>query len=215
MQPEKKQAILKAFKELPYEVIWKYEDDSMTDTPKNVRISKWLPQQDLLRHPNIKLFISQAGLQSIEEAIASEVPLLALPFMVDQHFNAKRIQKLGIGLSLKFSTLSKDEFKNAILEVIEDPSYKKNIARVNEILEDRPMSGLETAVWWIEYVLRHQGTQHFRSRVADVAWYEYFLIDVFTFLVCVLVVFIFVLYKLVRFVISKLISSSREKIKVI
>lgn len=37
------------FKQLPQRVLWKWEgEDNMIDLPSNVKLSKWLPQQDLL-----------------------------------------------------------------------------------------------------------------------------------------------------------------------
>lgn len=102
-------------------MLWKFEDDHMKGKPENVRIEKWLPQQDLLGHPNIKLFITQAGLQSLEEAVHNGVPLLALPFMVDQWANANSIHNLGIGLKLDFSSLTEDIFTSAITRIIENP----------------------------------------------------------------------------------------------
>lgn len=120
--PENKRNILiNTFAQLPYKVLWKFEDDQLKGKPENVKINKWLPQQDVLRHPNIKLFITQAGLQSLEEALLNGIPLLALPFMADQHLNAARIQKLGIGLRLDFNTLSEDTFLSSILEIINNP----------------------------------------------------------------------------------------------
>jgi glucuronosyltransferase len=56
MMPEKKRQIfLKAFSKLKQKVLWKFETETMTDLPKNVKLSKWLPQQDLLGHPKIRL----------------------------------------------------------------------------------------------------------------------------------------------------------------
>lgn len=114
---DKKRILVEVLSELPYKVLWKFEDDELEGRPENVKISKWLPQQDLLGHPNIKLFITQGGLQSLEEAVVRQTPLLAIPFMADQFQNALRIKKLGIGLNLNFQSLDKVSFKSAILEV--------------------------------------------------------------------------------------------------
>lgn len=47
--PEKTRSILMdTFAELPYNVLWKFENDSLPNLPKNVLIKKWLPQQDVL-----------------------------------------------------------------------------------------------------------------------------------------------------------------------
>lgn len=112
---------MSAFAELPYKILWKFEAEEMEGKPDNVKISKWLPQQDLLGHPNVKLFITQAGYMSTEEAVMNHVPLLALPFFADQMFNARRYVALGIGSMLDFNTLTKESFKKTILQVIQNP----------------------------------------------------------------------------------------------
>lgn len=45
---EVKKVLLNAFKELPFTVLWKYEDDELPGRSENVKIAKWLPQQDVL-----------------------------------------------------------------------------------------------------------------------------------------------------------------------
>jgi len=42
------QGILKVLGELNVRVLWKFESDSLPGKPENVKISKWLPQQDVL-----------------------------------------------------------------------------------------------------------------------------------------------------------------------
>lgn len=194
----KRQIIMDVFSELPYKVLWKFEKDDMPSKPANVKISKWLPQQDLLGHPNIKLFITQGGLQSIEEAIVNNVPLLVIPFIGDQPYNGQKIAELGIGLKLEFSKLEKHTFKNAILELIQNSKYRSKIKDISLIIKDRPMIGLERAVWWTEYVLRHRGAPYFRPTVVDMPWYQYFLLDIITYILLIFLTTIFVLYKIVR-----------------
>uniref|UniRef100_A0A1Y1JR85 UDP-glycosyltransferase n=1 Tax=Photinus pyralis TaxID=7054 RepID=A0A1Y1JR85_PHOPY len=41
--------LLAAFAELPYRVLWKFENEDLPGRPPNVYISKWFPQQDILR----------------------------------------------------------------------------------------------------------------------------------------------------------------------
>lgn len=115
-----KNAIVSAFSQLPYKIVWKFEDDMFENLPKNVLISKWFPQQDVLRHPNVKLFITQGGSQSLEEAVAARVPLLAIPFIADQYANAERIATLGIGLRLSYSELTEVNFKESIEKIIKN-----------------------------------------------------------------------------------------------
>lgn len=207
----KRKIIMEAFFELPYKVLWKFENDTLENKPANVKIGKWLPQQDILGHPNIKLFITQAGLQSTEEAIYNQVPLLALPFIGDQPFNAKKINQLGIGLNLDFGTLEKDVFKNAILDVIQNPKYKEKIKEISGLIRDRPMRSLDRVVWWIEYVIRHKGTPYFRPAVVDMPWYEYFLLDVIAFLLVIITSAILLIYATAKYIIGRFRCTAASK----
>lgn len=207
--------IVDTFAELPYKILWKFEDEEFPDKPSNVKISKWLPQQDILAHPNVKLFITQGGLQSLEEAITNEIPLLAIPFMTDQFANAKRITKLGIGLNLNFETLTKKDLKRSVLEVIRNTVYKQKIREIKDLLVDQPMTGLDKAIWWTEYVLRHRGAPYFRNRVVDMPWYEYFLLDVIGFVVITVGFALLMMYKMGKFFIAKTsngLSAAKQKV---
>lgn len=70
-------------------------------------------------HPNVKLFITQGGLQSIEEAIAYKVPILGIPLFGDQFHNVKRVQHLGIGVEVNFETVTKEILVNAVKKMME------------------------------------------------------------------------------------------------
>ena len=71
-----------------------------------------------LAHPNVKLFITQCGLQSFQEAVYHGVPLLGIPFFGDQKYNAKKIETMGIGIQLTFRNITKDIIVNTIKEML-------------------------------------------------------------------------------------------------
>ncbi|KAJ8931963.1 hypothetical protein NQ314_015082 [Rhamnusium bicolor] len=76
----------------------------------------------LIRHPNIKLFISQGGIQSIEEAIFTHVPMVVMPFYGDQLKNARIVERKEFGKFVNHKPmLIKEGLKNAIVEVISNP----------------------------------------------------------------------------------------------
>lgn len=66
----------------------------------------------------------------------------------------------------------------------------------SKILTDQLMSGLERAVWWTEYVIRHNGTEHMRSPVIDQSIYEYIYLDVLLFLIVITALSCYVIYHL-------------------
>lgn len=43
-----KNAFIDAFKELKQKVVWKYENETLPGASDNVKLSKWLPQQEIL-----------------------------------------------------------------------------------------------------------------------------------------------------------------------
>lgn len=45
---DKIEVIVSALQELPQRVIWKWEENSLPGNPKNIYLSKWLPQNDIL-----------------------------------------------------------------------------------------------------------------------------------------------------------------------
>lgn len=104
---EKKQAFINVFSKLKQKIIWKYEDD-LPNKPDNILIEKWLPQSDILAHPNIKLFITHGGLLGSTEAVYHGVPIIGIPIYGDQELNVARAVQSGIGLKLNFHNLTEE-----------------------------------------------------------------------------------------------------------
>ncbi|XP_026735895.1 uncharacterized protein LOC113499579 [Trichoplusia ni] len=173
LPPERIQVLVKAASQLPYDVLWKWNGDELPGRTENIKISKWLPQSDLLRHPKIKLFITQGGLQSTDEAITAGVPMIGVPLLGDQWFNVERYEYFKIGVRLDLDIITEDNFKATVHKVIGDDSYRQNIVRLRGLLHDEMQTPLERAVWWTEYVLRHGGAKHLRSPAANISWWEY------------------------------------------
>lgn len=73
---------------------------------------------------------------------------------------------------------------------------------MRKLLDDQPMTGLEKAMWWIDYVIRHKGASHLRSPAIDLPWYKYFLLDVITAISFFLIVIIYIIYAFLSFVIK-------------
>ncbi|KAJ4439924.1 hypothetical protein ANN_08054 [Periplaneta americana] len=121
MSPEKKMTFLSAFSRLPQRVLWKRESDDMPGLSDNVKLAKWLPQQDVLAHPNMKLFITQGGLQSFHEATHYAVPMIGIPFICDQQHNVRKMVDAGVGLKVDYSTITNDSLVQAINKILHDP----------------------------------------------------------------------------------------------
>lgn len=66
-------------------------------------------------------------------------------------------------------------------------------------MKDQPQDGLEKAIWWIEYVIRHKGAKHLRSIAVDLPWWQYLMLDVMAFLAVVFLSGLLLLYLVVRY----------------
>lgn len=87
--------------------------------------------------------------------------------------------------------------------------------RQSKITKDTPFPPVETAVWWVEHVLRHNGCPHLRPAALDLSWYQYFMLDILLLLVILISTGLFVIYYIFRyFVIRALLpKKSFNKIK--
>lgn len=121
MPVEIKNTIMEVFSKVKQQVLWKWEEDVLPGQPKNVKISKWLPQTDLLAHPNLRLFITHGGWGSICEAIASGVPLIGVPVMGDQYNHVQEMAHQGYGVRVDLSNITVQSLGWAINEVVNNP----------------------------------------------------------------------------------------------
>jgi hypothetical protein len=66
------------------------------------------------------------------------------------------------------------------------------------ISKDEPESPINRAVWWTEYVIRHNGAKHLRSAALNLAWYQYLLLDVVAFLFILAAITVLVSYLILK-----------------
>jgi UDP:flavonoid glycosyltransferase YjiC (YdhE family) len=121
MPKEKVEVLMKVFGKLKQRVIFKWETDSLPGQPDNVLTGKWLPQDDILAHKNMKLFISHGGLGSVIESKFHNIPIIAMPLWGDQMSNAEKIVEEGWAVRLDYATLNEEALMKTIKEVLENP----------------------------------------------------------------------------------------------
>ncbi|KAL2744254.1 UDP-glucuronosyltransferase 3A2-like [Vespula maculifrons] len=172
---------------LPWPIVWSRND---ADSIKNfsyhlgkIFISKWVPQQGILAHPNIKLFIYQGGLQSTEEAIYYGVPLIGIPIVFDQHYNVKKIVTFGVAKYLHLANMTEEIFHDSIYDMFNNiERYKEKMLELQSIVKDVPYDSVENAVWWIEYVIRNKGAPYLQFNEKYISYYQRYDIDIIIFL---------------------------------
>ncbi|XP_058120074.1 UDP-glucosyltransferase 2-like [Anopheles coustani] len=212
--PERIRNILAAMERLPqYQFLWKFESDDSklpVPIPKNVYIRAWMPQNDLLAHPNIKLFITHSGLLSTQEAIWHGVPVIGFPIFVDQFRNINYCVEAGIAKRLSIHNFQASELVNAVKDILENPKYAKKMKQVSRLFRDQPETPLERAVWWCEWVLRNPDADLLQSRAVNLSWFRKNSYDVISFMLGALSLLILFVWRVVSYTWRYFTSQSRK-----
>ncbi|GMS85061.1 hypothetical protein PENTCL1PPCAC_7236, partial [Pristionchus entomophagus] len=151
---EMKMGIVKTIARFPdVTFIWKYEnpeDDfckENTSKLKNLILTKWMPQVDILNSPNLSLFITHGGMGSTQETALRGVPGIFIPIFGDQPRNAGMMEYNGFGKVFdKFDLVNDEKFAAVIREVLEDRKYRDNARRISRMLAKKPFSSKQQLI---------------------------------------------------------------------
>ncbi|KAK3509258.1 hypothetical protein QTP70_027040 [Hemibagrus guttatus] len=210
---ERANTIASALGQIPQKVLWRYTGEKPETLAPNTRLYDWIPQNDLLGHPKTKAFITHGGTNGIYEAIYHGVPMVGLPLFADQPDNLNHMKTKGAAVMLDFNKMDSKDLKQAVNDVINDPSYKQSITKLSRIHHDQPMKPLDQAVYWIEFVMRHKGAKHLRVEAHNLTWYQYHCLDVAAFLLSVIALVMFIFVKTCRWVFRKCCKKTPAKSK--
>ena len=120
--------------------------NALRPLPVNAIVAPSLPQVELLARASI--CITHAGINTVLEALSAGVPLVAIPVGFDQPGIAARITHHQVGESLPAATLTAEELSAAIRNVLNNPIFRSNAQRLQEIIAKT--NGLKLAADLIE-----------------------------------------------------------------
>lgn len=212
LKPETAKAMYNVLSNIPYKVLWKWDATApVPGNSPNILYKPWTPQDDILAHPNVKMFISHGGQGGVVESQYHGVPLLVIPFFGDQKVNRDSVESQGFGRGINFNEIDEESFKKLVLEVLENPSYSQKIKNFSKLYRDRPMTAKQTAIYWVEYVLRHKGAPHLQSPLVHLNFLERNSLDVLAVIFTVLALIGFILFASLKFIVKKLCGSKKHK----
>ncbi|KOB70593.1 UDP-glucosyltransferase, partial [Operophtera brumata] len=117
---ETKRGLLKLLGELPYTVLWKFEEQ-LKDLPKNLHVKAWMPQAAIL-------------------ALRYGVPLVAVPVFGDQPANAAQAVRSGYAVKVHFDEVQlADNLRPALKEILNNDSYYKQAKYLSFLFNNRPV----------------------------------------------------------------------------
>ena len=125
-RPDFFQAVARAFADTDWHVAMAVGDRVdpalLGPVPANVELRPYFPQQNVLKYATA--FITHAGMNSVMEAIAHQVPMIAYPQTPEQAANARQLADLGLGRVL--SDLA--DLPVTVTEVAASPDIRANLA---------------------------------------------------------------------------------------
>ena len=184
--------LMKAFGSVPYEVIMRNKE-AIPGAPGNVHNMSWVPQNDLLAHPNMKLFITHCGINSLIEAVYHGVPVLAFLFANDNHNNAALVRAKEIGESMLLNDFTADQLTETVIRIISEPKYRNNAKKLGNILKNVKLNGSNDPVYWLEHVIKF-GAKHLRAHAYEMGGIQYYMMDVIAFLIGITMVIIALIF---------------------
>lgn len=104
---------------------------------------------------------------------------------------------------LDFMTLTTDNIKNTLLQVLENSNYTMNAKKASRRFKDQKEKPLDRAIWWIEWVLRNPESDFMKSPVLKLGYFVGHSLDVIGFVVMSLIFILYILCRIVRFCSSK------------
>lgn len=197
------ETFIEAFKHFSnFTILWTYDKNctelELKFPASNVQCKPWWPQSSILASNRTKLFITHGGKGSIVESQLHGIPMLGISFFGDQKVNVNKMMERKFGLKLVLENITLENVVKSLHVLLNRDIYRENIQRFSKLYHDRPMSSENLTIYWLEYVLRHKGTKHMQSPVLELNILEYYLIDVYFFVLCCFLGCLWILKKLER-----------------
>ncbi|EHS55898.1 macrolide family glycosyltransferase [Paenibacillus sp. Aloe-11] len=120
--------------------------------PEHFIISPYVPQLEVLRHADV--FITHGGMNSVNEGIHFNVPLVVLPQDKDQPLVAQRLTELQAGYRITKDRIHVQSLREAVHEVMSNAAYKEGVQKINDSFQQS--GGTEEALAKIDAYLQKE-----------------------------------------------------------
>ncbi|KAI3684533.1 hypothetical protein L6452_33757 [Arctium lappa] len=119
-------------------------------------VTDWVDQVEVLNHEIVGGFLSHCGWNSVLESICAGVAVLAMPFMAEQHLNARMVvEEIGMGLrswpreKVARGLVGAEEVEEKVVELMEGEGGRRVKERVVEVKEGAHCAMKEGGSSWV------------------------------------------------------------------
>lgn len=130
--PEFYRKCVAAFAHTDYQVIMAVgslvRTEDLGHIPENITVKDFADQIAVLEKADV--FLSHCGMNSVNESLFCQVPLVMYPQTQEQAGVAARVEQLGAGIHLRKA--GADEIRRAAEQVMNIPSYRESAIRISD-----------------------------------------------------------------------------------
>ena len=123
---------IKAFADTEYQVIMSIgnlvDAKELGEIPTNISVHEHVDQIAVLNQADV--FLSHCGMNSVNESLYYEVPLVMYPQTNEQGGVANRVMQVGAGIRLEKT--SPAAIREAVEKVLSDPTYREKAAEISD-----------------------------------------------------------------------------------
>uniref|UniRef100_A0A182NMI7 Uncharacterized protein n=1 Tax=Anopheles dirus TaxID=7168 RepID=A0A182NMI7_9DIPT len=185
-------------------IIWKWENATLPNQSGNVIVGPWMPQQQLLAHPNVRLHITHGGLLSMMETVHYGKPILGVPLAGDQEILVNRAIEAGYGLKLDYQNVTEELVLDAINRMLNEKEFRYAAMKASRQFREQPLQPMEKVLYYIEYVLKQDsGVSYLRSGALYLSFWPRHVVDVATILVLITLIPVGLFATLIQIILRK------------
>ena len=171
-------------------ILWKLKNNKFCTEEPNVKILPWLPQNNLLAHKKVRLFITHGGFNSLMESVSHAKPVIVFPLAFDQPDQAVVAAAKGFGIRMDLADFTIPDFVKNVRKILDDPSFTENVKMASSILKDKKETPAQRASFMIEHVIKY-GDKHLRTGAYKLNVFQYIMLDIFVFISFLVIIFTF------------------------
>uniref|UniRef100_A0A182MNV7 Uncharacterized protein n=1 Tax=Anopheles culicifacies TaxID=139723 RepID=A0A182MNV7_9DIPT len=185
-------------------VIWKWENATLPNQSGNVIIGPWMPQQQLLAHPNVRLHITHGGLLSMMETVHYGKPILGLPLAGDQEILVNRAAEAGYGLKLDYQNVTEQGLLDAINHILNEPEFRYAAMKASREFREQPLKPMDKVLYYVDYVLKKDsGMNYLRSGALYLSFWPRHVVDVAAILLLITMIPVGLFATLIQIILRK------------
>ncbi|XP_057981115.1 UDP-glucosyltransferase 29-like [Malania oleifera] len=115
-------------------------------------VVNWAPQREIIGHPSIGGIVSHCGWGSVMEAIETGVPIVAMPMQLDQPWNARLVEEIGVGIEVireRNGQLNREELARVIRKVVMEKTgqdVRRKAKEMSELIRKKEEEEMDGAV---------------------------------------------------------------------